>query len=198
MPDDELSRRLFLKATGTLAGSSLVSFGTPVILAISEAACTARDEGAAFKVLSDSEAIELETIASRILPTTDTPGAREAGVIYFMDNALGSFMQAELESIRSGLGEFQSSISASYSGVQAFSELSDADQDRHLRTWEHTAFFDLVRFMTIAGFFGMSSYGGNRDEVGWKLLGFDGHRSVWAPPFGYYDAEYMRGEQNGE
>ena len=44
-----------------------------------------------------------------------------------------------------------------------------------------------MRFMTLCGFFGMSSYGGNRDNVGWELLGFDGHRGAWQPPFGHYD-----------
>jgi hypothetical protein len=31
--------------------------------------------------------------------------------------------------------------------------------------------------------------------MGWKLLGFD-HRHVWAPPFGYYDAQ--AGGSNGK
>ena len=48
----------------------------------------------------------------------------------------------------------------------------------------------------VAGFFGMSSYGGNRDNVGWKLLGLDGEHHGFEPPFGYYDAEYLKGESN--
>ena len=37
--------------------------------------------------------------------------------------------------------------------------------------------------------FTLPSYGGNRDGVGWKLLGFqDAH--VFYPPFGYYDRDY--------
>jgi hypothetical protein len=42
--------------------------------------------------------------------------------------------------------------------------------------------------MTILGFFAMSSYGGNRDHVGWDLIGFEGH-GAWTAPFGYYDQE---------
>ncbi len=187
MPVDKLSRRSFLQGTSALA-----------VLALSEAACTARDEGAAFEVLTASEAEELDAIAARILPTTDTPGAREAGVIYFMDKALGSFMRDELDSIRKGLHEFQSNVPDSIPGGRLFSDLSESDQDKYLATQDHTAFFDRVRFMTIAGFFGMSSYGGNRDQIGWNLIGFEGHRGAWQPPFGYYDAEYMRGEQDGE
>ncbi len=196
MTSHGVSRRFFLQ--GTLAGGSALRLGTPAVLALSEAACSAREEGAAFEILSTSEAKELEAIAARILPTTDTPGAREAGVIYFMDKALGSFMRAELQTIRRGLAEFQSTVADSFADTELFSDLSDTDQDKYLRAHEHTAFFGRVRFMTIAGFFGMSSYGGNRDQIGWKLIGFDGHRGAWQPPFGYYDAEYMREEQSGE
>ncbi|MCH8335403.1 MAG: hypothetical protein IIC61_05875, partial [Proteobacteria bacterium] len=48
------------------------------------------------------------------------------------------------------------------------------------------------------GVFGMSSYGGNRDDIGWKLLGMDGPPHAWAYPFGYYDAQYMEEQQNGQ
>ncbi len=195
MTGDGISRRFFLH--GTLASGSALRLSTPAILALSEAAYSAREEGAAFEFLSTSEAKELDAIAARILPTTDTPGAREAGVIYFMDKALGSFMQAELQTIRKELAEFQSAVSVSFPGAEVFSDLSDTDQDKYLRTQERTAFFGRVRSMTIAGFFGMSSYGGNQDQIGWKLIGFEGRRGAWEAPFGYYDAEYMREEQSG-
>jgi hypothetical protein len=42
----------------------------------------------------------------------------------------------------------------------------------------------------------MSSYGGNKDNVGWKLLGLDGLHHGYQPPFGYYDAEYMEGKRD--
>jgi hypothetical protein len=41
----------------------------------------------------------------------------------------------------------------------------------------------------MLGMFTMPSYGGNRNGVGWKLIGFqDAH--VFYPPFGYYDRDY--------
>jgi gluconate 2-dehydrogenase gamma chain len=164
----------------------------PGILALAEAARSARDDGVDFETLAAEEASTLDAIAARILPTTDTPGARAAGVIYFMDKALGSFMADEVQSIRNGLAEFESGVSG------RFSDLSEADQDAYLRTRDQLHFFNRVRFMTIAGFFGMSSYGGNRDNIGWELIGFDGHRGEWASPFGYYDAKYMRQQKDGE
>jgi gluconate 2-dehydrogenase gamma chain len=38
------------------------------------------------------------------------------------------------------------------------------------------------------GFLGNPSYGGNRDRIGWKLIGFE-DRMAYQPPFGYYDAQ---------
>lgn len=193
MNNDQLTRRLFLQGSGSMAGSTLLRTAIPGILATAQAACTSRDEGTGFKVLSAEEAAEFAAIAARILPTTDTPGASEAGVIHFMDQAFGSFMQTDLEDARSGLGTLQATI-----GEPLFSSLDETAQDRQLTAIEDTSFFSLMHRMTIYGFFGMQSYGGNIDNAGWKALGIDSPLHAWQPPFGYYDAEYMRGEQNGE
>jgi hypothetical protein len=199
MGTDPLSRREFLAGTGSMsavAASPLLRAGLSGLVAFSASACTARDEGAAFEVLLKAEAREFEAIAARILPTTDTPGAREAGVIWFMDKSFGSIMSNSLEFARGGLAGFQAGIPAAFPGAQRFSDLEETEQDRYLGTQEETGFFGFIRFMTIAGFFGMSSYGGNRDGVGWKLLGLDNRHHAWLAPFGHYDAEYMQAEPN--
>jgi hypothetical protein len=48
------------------------------------------------------------------------------------------------------------------------------------------------------GVFCLSRYGGNRDDIGWKLLGMGGPPAAFTYPFGYYDAEYMKEQQDGE
>jgi hypothetical protein len=193
------SRRKFLTGSGSMAalvGSPLLRAGLPGLIALSASACTARDQAKQFENLKPAEARELEAIAARILPTTDTPGAREAGVIWFMDQSFGSIMKGGLDMVRGGLAGFQAGIAETFPGATRFSDLDEDDQDRYLKTQEDTGFFGFVRFLTLAGFFGMSSYGGNRDNVGWKLLGLDGQHA-WQPPFGHYDAEYQKGESNG-
>ena len=51
-----------------------------------------------------------------------------------------------------------------------------------------------VRYLTLAGMFSLPEHGGNRDQIGWRLLGFE-NRHAWQPPFGFYDADYAeRGE----
>lgn len=193
------SRRGFLAGSGGLAGAALWRGGLPALLAVSGAACSARDEAAAFEVLTADEGREIEAITARILPTTDTPGAREAGVVWFFDRSFNTVMSDRLDFARGGLAEFEAGVPAKFPGAQRFSGLAEADQDAWLAAQEDTPFFGLVHFMTLAGFFGMSSHGGNRDHVGWKLLGFPTeHHTAWQPPFGYYDAEYMRGESDGD
>ena len=191
MKSEALSRRLFLKGSGTLAGSVMARAGIPAIVAVSQAACTARDEGTAFENISGAEARELAAIAARILPTTDSPGATEAGAIYFIDQSLGSIYADYADEFLGRLAEFQSGIATRYPGAALFSDLDEADQDDYLRHVEDTPFFDNMRFATLAGVFAMSSYGGNRDNIGWKLVGMDGPPHAWTHPFGEYDAEYV-------
>jgi len=59
-----------------------------------------------------------------------------------------------------------------------------------LESIQGTEFFATVRFLTIAGMFCLPSQGGNRDHIGWQLIGFEGPYPT-QPPFGYYDADYV-------
>lgn len=198
MISEELTRRTFLQGSGTFVGSTLLRAGVPAVAAVSQAACTARDEGAEFETITDAEAREIIAVAARILPTTDTPGATEAGAVYFFDKALGSFFADNLEYGRMQLAGFQSGIAKAYAGAERFSDLDEADQDAYLKTQEQSPFFQGARILTIFGVFSMSRYGGNRDNIGWKLVGMDGPPHAWSYPFGYYDAEYTKEQENGE
>ena len=75
-----------------------------------------------------------------------------------------------------------------------FASLSVAQQTEILTAIEKTPAFDMFRFLTVVGFLGNPEDGGNRDMVGWKLIGFD-NAPTHTPPFGYYDAQYLD-EQN--
>jgi len=41
-----------------------------------------------FQVLTAAQAKDVEAIAAQIVPSDELPGAREAGVVYFIDQAL--------------------------------------------------------------------------------------------------------------
>lgn len=191
---NDLARRRFLLSAGALSGTTLARLSAPSLLAVTQAACTARDDSAAFVTLADGEAADLAAIAARIIPTTGTPGATEAGVIHFFDNAFAVEMSDELAAVRNGLEALDNSIPDG----GTFADLPADEQDERLRAIEGSAFFDLVRQMTIYGFFAMSKYGGNKNHVGWELIGFKGHNGGWQYPFGYYDAQVHEGRDDGE
>ena len=188
MSSHEQSRRVFLQQTAGVAGATWARAVLPGLAVISQAACTAKEEQAQFAILTAEEAIEFEAVAARIIPTTETAGAVEAGVIHFLDQSFGNFGAPMLPMLRDGLADIQASIE----GERKFSVLSEAEQDTVLEANTDTPFFGLFRMMTFAGFFGMSEYGGNKDGVGWKLIGMDPHTHAYTYPFGYYDAEYAK------
>ena len=188
MAQKSLSRRTFLGSVGGAVRSSAIVLTMPMLLAACNRAEQARLSSEKFKTLSEEEAEELEAIAARIIPTTDTPGAKEAGVIYFMDNVLGDKREQELSLLLKGLIALKANVALTF-GVAYFHQLEEAQQDQALIEIEDTVFFDTIRYLTIAGMFSLPGYGGNRDYDGFDLIQFD-NQHVWQPPFGYYDADY--------
>ncbi len=195
--NNTLSRRRFLQSTGALSGTSLLKIGMPALAMITQAACSAKQQQAPFTTLNVAEAADLAAIAARIMPTTDTPGAADAGVIYFFDRALGDEMKSDLPAIRSGLEALNNTVAALHPGKAQFASLSDDDQDRALAKIDGNAFFGLVWLLTMFGFFAMSRHGGNKDNIAWDLIGYPGHNGAWQTPFGYYDGEYDEGQADG-
>ena len=197
MKNNNVSRRRFLKSSGALSGASLLRIGAPALIAITQAACSAKQESSAFVALDAAAAADFAAIAARIMPTTDTPGASEAGVIYFIDRALGAEMQHRHEALRAGLDDLNSRVAEQFSDQRRFSALDDATQDQLLTTIERGDFFSSVWDLTMIGFFAMSRYGGNKDNIAWKLIDFKGDHGAWEYPFGHYDAEYMKEQADG-
>lgn len=146
---------------------------------------------ARFDVLTPAEAAEVTAIAARIMPTTDTPGATEAGVVFFVDRFLRDDVAA-LPEFRRRLASLATRVTARRPGVTRFSALPHADQDAVLMEMEQEPFFGRLRFLVMVGMFADPKYGGNRGEVGWKLVGFE-NRMSHSPPFGYYDAQAAGG-----
>ncbi len=121
---------------------------------------------------SADEAEEVAALASLIIPSGSTPGAREAGVLYFIDKALATFERDKREAYRQGLGMVKARREQLFPGSTSIARLAPADQLRLAQTIEETDFFEIVRVHTITGFLGRPEYGGNRDQAGWKLIGF--------------------------
>ena len=183
-----LSRRAFLQSTADAARGSCIALTLPMILASCNRANQARINDEDFQLLNEEEALEFDAIASRIIPTDETPGATEAGVIYFIDTVLGDGREQDLALLQDGLRELQSAAAQTF-GAAYFYSLEAEQQDQLLTEIENTAFFGTIRYLTIAGMFSLPEYGGNRENIGYQLIGFD-DKAVWQPPFGFYDANY--------
>jgi gluconate 2-dehydrogenase gamma chain len=131
----------------------------------------------------------LEAVAARIFPTTDTPGAKEAGAVTYIDRALAEAYRTLLPRYQRGLRGLdrycRSTLGKSFvdlSESQQDTILSDLEAGKVLEVRDGAEFFELLRSHVMEGIFGEPSYGGNRDLVGWRLVGFPGQR------FGYPDA----------
>lgn len=196
MNDRDLSRRQFLAGLSTAAKGSLIVLSLPAILTACRQANQQNPTASAdaqTTILSRDLAIELDAISARIVPTDDTPGAREAGSVRFMEVVLADGRQDQLTILQTGIVELNASASREF-GVASFAALSETQQDALLTAIETTPFFSTVRFLTVASLFALPQYGGTGPDVGYELIGMT-HAHAYMPPFGYYDADYAaRGE----
>jgi gluconate 2-dehydrogenase gamma chain len=195
MEQPESSRRQFLAAISALGSASWIAMNWPQIAAAAEPMghdmmmMVAPTTPATLATLSAAEAAEVDAIANLIVPGGDTPGAREAGAVQFIDNALGGFFAAQAPSFREGLAAFDKAYAARYGAGAPFSAAAEAQQIAWLHEVDTTPFFMAVRRLTVLGLIALPKYGGNHDGLGSKLIGVVNHH-VWSPPFGYYDQDY--------
>jgi gluconate 2-dehydrogenase gamma chain len=176
----------------------------------------------------------IEAAMARIIPTDDTPGAREAGTIDFLDRYLsgidyvfakpdgsgfetleGKWAEAWRRRIQLIRGRYVEGIEEldgrSQDSFDAdFADLADSQQDEVLAAIENPAetqaleeaqvssgyggpvepalqqtnaeidlsFFAMLALHTRQGFYADPIYGGNRDRVGWEVIGFPGPTSL--------------------
>lgn len=184
------TRRQFLADAGSTLGAALAAAQWPAIAAAYQHAASgaANPGNASLHFLSEDEARDVDAIAAQIIPTDDTPGAREAGAVYFIDRSLSTWAAGVADPFRAGLRDFRAAFTAVHPS-QIFAAADAATQIAYLTQVDGTEFFKNVRQLTLLGMFALPSYGGNKDAAGWKLLGFEDTRA-FAPPFGYYDRDY--------
>jgi hypothetical protein len=193
MSADQLSRRAFLAAAGA-AGAAWLAVDPEALHAalVHARLAVALPPPYRFDALTAAQAADLEAIAMRIFPSDGTPGAKEAGVIHFIDKALSTFAAPQKDDVIKGLDDLNQRVAAKWPGTASFAALKAEQQDELLKEIEKTPFFGQTRFAAVVGMFGNPSYGGNQDQAGWKLLGFEAH-GIYQPPFGWYDAEAAKG-----
>lgn len=166
--------------------------GIPLSPAVAEALQhahqAAAQPNAAVTYLNEADAREIEALASTILPSTDGPGAREAGAIHFIGRALATFDAGQRDLYRDGLADAQRRRLGLFPDSTSIASLEAVQQEQLMRALEPTPFFEALRRHTVFAFLGSPAHGGNRDRAGWAYIGFE-DQMIFMPPFGHYDAE---------
>ena len=205
---DAFSRRRFLFHSASCVSATWVVTHWPAALAAAQHAHNSAQSAAppTFEFFTPDLAKEVDAVAGRIIPTDQTPGAREAGVVYFIDRALATFASGDRKLYTEGMAEMQARASEMFPGVEKFSAATAGQQDEILRSLDKGPsspdrpfrprplaqnFFETLRQHTIAGFLidPDSDRRGNRGGVGWQLIGRE-REHMFQPPFGYYDKDY--------
>ena len=143
------------------------------------------------RFFTEEEALIVAAAAARIFPTDDSgPGAKEAGVVIYIDRQLAGpygrdryrYTQGPFEENAAREFGYQGKATPSETyreglkGLKGFDGLSPEEQDKKLHEIENTHLFALLRQNTIEGMFSDPVHGGNVDMVGWQLVGFPGPR----------------------
>jgi gluconate 2-dehydrogenase gamma chain len=123
----------------------------------------------------------------RILPRDEDPGALDAHVPQYIDRMLQSHDLVQMkEDFLGGVAALDRRAQRMFQ--KGFASLEPSGQDEVLRAFKESpagsgegAFYELFIALTMEGFLGDPSYGGNQDRVGWALVGFN----TMEPPPGY-------------
>jgi gluconate 2-dehydrogenase gamma chain len=207
---NEFDRRRFLTRSFAALGASWASTHWTAVVSAAEHAhkAAAARFPEKFEYFTPAEAQEVEALASCIIPSNGTPGAREAGVVYFIDRALVTFAADDQKTYRSGLPEMQKRVAELYPGVKSFSAASAEQQQAVMESLDEAgsqtasrrpfrasaasqSLFETLRAHTIVGFLidPESDRRGNRGGVGWAVIGRDPAHSFQAP-FSEIDKNY--------
>ncbi|HTE42753.1 MAG TPA: gluconate 2-dehydrogenase subunit 3 family protein [Steroidobacteraceae bacterium] len=169
-----MTRRMVLQGA-TLVGAMAVAAPTQLQAA-----------NVPLKTLTAAEGELLGAILDRLIPTdANGPGARDVGVLQYIDGALGDALKASRSAYSAGLTALDRYARASRG--QPFLQLSATDQDSVLIdcetggatgfTGSSGQFFGMVLNHTRQGMFGDPHYGGNENFVGWDLIAYPGVRT---------------------
>lgn len=152
-----MNRRDALKAIGLLLGAA----ATPAVYYAVRSGYEPPAPGTPLRTLTSGQQELVATLAEHILPATDTPGARAAGVDSFIDGMLTDiFTPAERERFLAGLAEVEVRSRAAQGA--SFLESTPAQQVAVLEALEREAreagegprpFFSWLKELTLVGYY---------------------------------------------
>ena len=179
-----VSRRTCLKFIAAAAGG--------VATGVAGAKLVGKMGGApegSWRVLTPEEARLVEAVSEQIIPADRDPGAKDAGVVYFIDRQLDGPYKRFAAKYRKGLACLEQTSQAMFK--KPFASLEWNDQTRLLQALESnkapkdiwtkpsaSEFFNLIRDHSMQGFYGSPRHGGNRNYVSYKMMGLEYPRII--------------------
>ena len=154
-----MDRREALKRTAMLVGGALSSSAIAGVLQ----GCKAQPElNWQPQFLTEDQARLTAEVAERIIPKTDTPGAKDAGVPEFIDLMLNDIhTEEEKQRFVAGLDQLEQDSEQTYG--DSFVDLEPTQQDELLTKYQAQAqenedpeskpFFAMAKELTMLGFF---------------------------------------------
>jgi Gluconate 2-dehydrogenase subunit 3 len=116
-----LSRRSLLQTIAGIVATAITPLSWTDVAHAMDAASAAGQAGAGAKLsfLTAAEAADIDAVTAQIVPTDDSPGAREAGVVYFIDRALATFYSQLAGDYRAQLVSFQATFRERHPSVRS-------------------------------------------------------------------------------
>ena len=154
-----------------------------------EAPARLHSRGGAF--FNQEDAATIAAFTERLMPgAAGKPGAREAGVLRYIDLALAGAYADLQDFYRRSLAQLDAYCRKTYQ--ESFRRLYAARQDEVITALERDQvtgftwpsgleFFNIIRTHTMEGLFADPIYGGNQNFAGWRLVGFPGAQSIFTP-----------------
>jgi gluconate 2-dehydrogenase gamma chain len=172
--------------------TSLGVAALPEILEAQHKAREAAKSGKPPEFFDAQSASDIESLTAEIVPTTSTPGAKEAGVVYFIGHTLTTIFKDDQPAYRKGLADVNAKRLEMFPGTKSCAALTSDQRIALLKSIESTPFFRMLRTHTIVGFLADPVYGGN-PAGGYQAMGFQ-PAHIYKPPFGWYDDKANGGE----
>jgi len=143
--------------------------GAAAAAAIAGAAGCGGARGTTWRFFSGQEARTLDALLQWIIPDDGSPGARQAGVIHYIDRQLTGHFREHRKAYRDGLAATDRLADGDFAGAPLPRQQAAL---RQLQRGPATRpFFDLLVAHAMQGFYGNPRHGGNRDFVSWRMLG---------------------------
>lgn len=167
----DLNRRDFIKSTGLAFGSVLLF---PSCL----------KQNSIYRFFTLEEALCIIAFCEQIIPKDSSPGATDAGVIFYIDRQLSGVFYYDQETYRNGIKNLQ--VYCKKKSGKSFESLVPEEQIKIMKMMESnqlnetewpqgkpSEFFNLVLSHTMQGFYGSPIHGGNKDYMSFEMLRID-------------------------